>query len=342
MTLDISTVDFDSLSDADLQPILDLANDLNRESQPRSVDLTPEEFRIFTKSPGSIEERFLATRDGSLVGLGNTRYADDGSNPETLRFQIRVASEHRRRGYGTAMLEHCARTAQSLGRPRLLTMHFDTVPAGAAFTRAVGGVEKLQFHDNVLKMADLDRGLMRRWVDDGPLKAPGYRIELIDGMFPDELLPGIAHLYHVLERDMPMSDGWEPREWTPELIKQMVTHYLEGTDSLLSIAISEDSGDAAGMSQLIRRHSDPSTWIVTTTMVDPAHRGKSLGKWLKGAVNLAALEQWPGAEYQETGNAFTNDAMLAINHAMGFEHEMTTTDVEIEVETALAYVASRP
>jgi hypothetical protein len=75
-------------------------------------------------------------------------------------------------------------------------------------------------------------------------------------------------------------------------------------------------------------------------MVDPDHRGRSLGKWLKGAVNLAALEGWDGGVYQETGNAFTNEAMLAINHAMGFRHELTMTDVEIALDDALGYVAS--
>jgi hypothetical protein len=107
------------------------------------------------------------------------------------------------------------------------------------------------------------------------------------------------------------------------------------------MAFDDDTAKAVGMSEMFRRRTDPTTWIVTTTMVDPDHRGKSIGKWLKGAVNLAALDAWPGGIYEETANASTNDAMLAINHAMGFRHELTTTDVELEVDQALAWVASR-
>ena len=92
---------------------------------------------------------------------------------------------------------------------------------------------------------------------------------------------------------------------------------------------------------MIRRNSDPATWIVSTTMVDPPHRGQSIGKWVKGATNLAALERWPDGVYQETGNAFTNDAMLAINHAMGFRHDLTITDVEVSTARARSYLDSK-
>ena len=43
----------------------------------------------------------------------------------------------------------------------------------------------------------------------------------------------------------------------------------------------------------------------------------------------------------DTGNAVTNEAMLGINRAMGFTHELTWTDVELPVETAHAYLESR-
>ncbi|MGD2103259.1 MAG: hypothetical protein PVG83_13595, partial [Acidimicrobiia bacterium] len=58
------------------------------------------------------------------------------------------------------------------------------------------------------------------------------------------------------------------------------------------------------------------------------------------AVNLTALETWPGGLWEETGNAFTNDAMLSINRAMGFEHELTLTEVELKVADALTYAAA--
>ncbi|MFV1963598.1 MAG: hypothetical protein ACC658_17450, partial [Acidimicrobiia bacterium] len=182
--------------------------------------------------------------------------------------------------------------------------------------------------------------LLQQWIDQGPERAPGYSVHVFDGNFPDEYLDGMAHLYLVLERDMPTPEGQEPREWTPDLVHQFMEHFLQGTEALTALAIHEESGQAAGMSQLVRRTANPNTWIVTTTMVDPVHRGHALGKWVKGAVNIEALDRWPEGEYQETENASTNDAMLGINHAMGFEHEVTMAEVEVDVDQVQRYLDS--
>ncbi|MGH3650103.1 MAG: GNAT family N-acetyltransferase [Acidimicrobiia bacterium] len=342
MGSEIDEINLKEMSDEALTPVLHFVNELSRELHPRHVDLSLGDLRTFADFPGNIRRRFVVHEEtGDLVAMSEVRYPDDGSNPDVLRCEIRVGTEHRRQGLGTMLLGHIAGIATELGRRTLLSWHFDTVPAGAAFARTVGAEEKLQFHDNVLRIEDLDVELMRSWATAGPERAPGYSVEVITGRWPQELLEGIAHLYYVLERDMPTSAGLEPREWTAELIDQMQNHLLQSIDALTAIAFEDATGDPVGMSQLIRRHSDPTTWTVTTTMVDPEHRGKAIGKWVKGAANLAALEAWKGGVNQETGNAFTNEAMLAINRAMGFEHEMTTTDVEIEVDDALAYVSSK-
>ena len=341
MSYELEDLDLGSLSDRELQPILDHVNGLYREIQPRRVDFTPDELRMFLTSPGMIQNHFVI-RDlsGALVGSCETRYPEDGTNPDGLRCQILVASNRRRHRAGTFMLGHIARMAEALNRTKLLTMHFGTIPAGAAFTRAVGGQEKLKSHENVVRIEDLDLELLKRWVEQGPLRAPGYTVEVREGDLPEELFEQIAYLYYVLERDMPTSEGHEPLDWSADLVRRLRDRFKGSVDSVWAMAFDDETKQPVGMSELIRRRTDPSTWIVTVTMVDPDHRGRSLGKWLKGAVNLAALEGWDGGVYQETGNAFTNEAMLAINHAMGFRHELTMTDVEIALDDALGYVAS--
>jgi mycothiol synthase len=341
MAFQLEDLDFGALSDEELQPILEHINRTYGEIQPRKVDITPDELRVFMTSPGMIRNDFLLRDEsGDLIGTCETRYPEDGSNPDVLRCQVFVRAEHRRHRAGTLMLGHIARMAEALNRTKLLTMHFDTVPSGAAFARAVGGQEKLQSHMNVVRIDDLDLELLKGWVEQGPLRAPGYTAEVREGDLPEELLEQIAYLYYVLERDMPTSEGHEPLDWSADLVRRMRDRFKGTVDSIWAMAFDDETKQPVGMSELIRRRTDPSTWIVTVTMVDPDHRGRSLGKWLKGAVNLAALEAWDGGVYQETGNAFTNEAMLAINRAMGFRHELTMTDVEIAVDDALGYVAS--
>lgn len=334
--------DIEALDEDDLQAIVDLSNEIRAETEPRHTDLTADEFRMFVDTPGQIRRRFVV-RSGTdrPVALLGTQYADDESNPQRLRVTLTVAPRHRRRGIGTRLLDQAAGIARDLGRSTLTGEVSDTVAAGGVFLSAVGGKGTLDHHLSSLEIADLDRDLLQQWVDQGPGRAPGYSVHVFDGTFPEEYLDGLAHLYLVLERDMPTPDGQEPREWTPELVHRFMEHFLQGTEALTATAIHDESGQAAGMSQLVRRTVDPGTWIVTTTMVDPMHRGHALGKWVKGAVNLEALDRWTDGEYQETGNAVTNDAMLGINQAMGFEREYTMTEVELGVDQAEKYLASR-
>ncbi len=341
MSYQISEVRFDDISDEQFQPVLDAANALDAEAFPRQVDNTAEELRTYINSPGTTYHHFLVHDGESLAGLASFRYPDDGTNADTLACQIRVLREYRRRGIATMMLRQAVDLASELGRKTLQGFIFDTVPAGKAFVRAIGARETLDFHENIVRIADLDPDLLQGWVDQGPERAPGYSVRLVEGLWPEEYFDDIAHLFFILERDMPTSEAFEPRVWNAERVSELQDHWAKGVDSLSTLAIHDATGRVVGMSDMIRRKADPATWIVTTTMVDPEHRGKSLGKWVKGAINLAALKRWEGGVYQETGNAFVNEPMLAINRAMGFEHELTMTDCLLSVDDARTYLDTR-
>lgn len=343
MSFTIEEFVLEDMTEEELEPIIALANSIGAERDPRYAPMSVDEFRQFSSFPGQVRTRYAAReRDRGLVATAQLSFADDGSNPHLMRVDISVATTHRRRGIATALLELAARFATKTGRSTIAGFIFSTVPAAAGFVEATGGRKTLDHHMNVLRMSDLDRSLLEQWDSEGPDRAPGYSVRLIEGAYPDELLEGMTHLYHVLERDMPTPDGHEPRVYTPELVAGYLGNFLSTGDVLTAVAIDDASGNPVGLSQLFRRTTDPQTWQVTTTMVDPAHRGHALGKWVKAAVTLAGDEQWPGGEYQETGNAQTNEAMLGINKAMGFKPAFTATDVEADLEAVNAYlVASR-
>lgn len=342
MTYLLSPYEVGDLTDGELTPIVAMLNEVAAEENPRSVDMTVDEFRMFSTSPGTVQQRFqVKTTDGDIAGVGVMRFPDDGTNADTLNVAIRVAPRHRRRGIATMLMAEAARVSREEGRTKLHLFHHDTVPAGKAFLDRIEAKPVLEMHVNVLRIEALDKDLLSAWVAEGPSKAPGYRVDVYEGRWPEEILDGMARLYSILDRDMPQPEGHEPRKWTPELISEMHDNFLGGVDSLMALAKHAESGTAVGLSHLIRRHSDPSTWMVTTTIVDPDHRGMSLGRWLKGAVNLEALAQWDGGVFQETANAFVNAPMLAINHEMGFEHELTVTDVQTSVEAVERFLQSR-
>ena len=341
MTLTVSEADIQTMSDDELVPLLAAMNVLDRESYPRHTDLTIEDMRMFDHSPGMVQQRLLVHDGADLAATAVFRHTEDGTNPDVLMVGIRVMPEHRRRGIATMLLARAVTVANAMGRDKLQGFILDTVPAGHEFVSAVGGEELLDFHENVMRVDALDRGLLQSWVDQGPERGHGYSVRLVEGDWPEELFDDIAHLFHVLERDMPRSASFEPREWNAERVREIQDHYAAGVDALSVFVYDDATGVAVGMTDMIRRKTDPSTWIVTSTMVDPDHRGHSLGKWIKGLINLTALEKWEGGIYTETGNAFTNEPMLAINHAMGFTHELTMTDCLLTVGQARTYLDSK-
>lgn len=342
MSFDVTEYDVDGLDDEALAPILETVNLLSHEAEPRAVDLTLDEFRARSNSPGMVQRRFVARSvDGEVVGTASGRYPDDGTNSDLLMCRISVVPDARRKEAGSQLLEALVTMAEDLGRSRLQSFFFDTVPEGKAFAQTVGAKENLDFHENMLRIADLDVSLMTEWAGLGDSRAPGYVLHTFVGDIPGKWHADIAHLFFVLERDMPMADDFEPRVWDAKRYAELHAHFLKGSDVLSVLAIHADSGTGVGMTQMMRRHNDPASWVVTVTMVDPEHRGRSLGKWLKGTANLEALERWEGGLYQTTGNAFTNEPMLAINHAMGFQHEFTVTDCSIDVVDARSYLRSR-
>lgn len=67
------------------------------------------------------------------------------------------------------------------------------------------------------------------------------------------------------------------------------------------------------------------------TGLHPDHRGHALGKWLKAAMLQRILDERPAAVDVRTGNADSNDAMLGINHALGFRPFIANTTWQVEV-----------
>ena len=80
---------------------------------------------------------------------------------------------------------------------------------------------------------------------------------------------------------------------------------------------------------------DPEAAQQQNTAIDPDHRGTGLAKWAKGAMLLRLRSERPEVVRVRTSNAFSNDAILAINKALGFNV------VEVRTEWQGTVVAMR-
>ena len=70
---------------------------------------------------------------------------------------------------------------------------------------------------------------------------------------------------------------------------------------------------------MINQRLEPWLAYQDDTGVDPEHRNKGLGRWLKAAMAKRFVSEFPDVTAIETGNAGSNEPMLNINIAMGFK-----------------------
>ena len=97
------------------------------------------------------------------------------------------------------------------------------------------------------------------------------------------------------------------------------------------MARHDATGEIVGLTELVLPPHRPWRAHQGDTGVNPAHRGKSLGRWLKAVNLLRLLDERPAVREVETYNAGTNQAMLSINHALGFTRRVAWTEFELRL-----------
>jgi ribosomal protein S18 acetylase RimI-like enzyme len=75
------------------------------------------------------------------------------------------------------------------------------------------------------------------------------------------------------------------------------------------------------------------------TGVDPAYRGRGLGKGLKAAMLRYCRDRYGDLRWVRTGNSTTNASMLAINERLGFREYRRYTTYQIARDALAAYLA---
>ena len=78
------------------------------------------------------------------------------------------------------------------------------------------------------------------------------------------------------------------------------------------------------------------------TGVDPAHRERGLGRWLKADMLRRVLAERPGIELVETWNAGSNAPMLAINHELGFRLARVSGNWQADIDVVRKHLEERP
>jgi len=241
--------------------------------------------------------------------------------------QVCVRPEHRRRGIGSALVEHLVERTRAAGRSRLTVESLrllDRPDEASAFACRHGFVPALTDRRSDLDLpgpASLDALLAPLEAEvAGADPASAYDLVTYQDAIPDQWQPGRALLEARMSLDAPVGDlELEPELWDTARIQES-TRMLrdQGRHFVETIAVERATGQVAGFTMLVHHPDHDGIAHQWNTLVLPDHRGRRLGMWIKAANLRALLKRFPEVRQVRTFNAEVNEPMLRVNRAMGF------------------------
>lgn len=282
---------------------------------PTPADVMIADWRNMT-SEQPVARWLLRDDDGiaaAAVAVYNTK-----QNLENGFARLHVHPDKRGRGYARAIAVPMLELLESEGRTRLHTWVKEGEPAEQLL--AALGLKKV-YHErrSRLRVADLDHELMRAWSDRARDRAGDYEVQYYQSPLPDEIVEKFCQLAFIMNT-APLEDYEEEDEvLTPETWREMEQNEAEAKNQLHTlIAVHKPTGDFAGYTQIKTQDLQPEVGWQWDTGVDPAHRNKGLGRWLKADMIERIVAEYPLLEKVDTYNADSNEPMLNINIEMGF------------------------
>ena len=294
-----------------------------------------EEMAAVRNQPPAEDGIVLVARDaaGRIAGFLDCGWEQLPGVDHTLMTEIAVLPGWRRRGLGRLLLDRVTGVAEQRGLRLIMGRTRDNVPSGGSFCARFGAEPAFVGRENRLDLRSVDRELVARWIADGPVRAPGYRLHFVAGRTPPELIDQVADVLNVMNtaprEDLDIGDI----PMTAELVRENEDAALAAGEQLRAFyAVEESSGRFVGLTTIEYRPGTPDRVRVGDTGVDPEHRGRALGKWLKGAITQRIMDELPDVRWVITWNAGSNDAMLGINTELGFRTSAVHTTWQIATE----------
>ena len=275
-------------------------------------------------------QNWLATdASGQRVG-GYLLRLPDRENLAMAACTLIVAPASRRRGIGSALIEHCISQARQAGRSRLASQARDD-SAGAAFAAATGARGGIP---EIIRMLTIDDGTparLARLRADAEPHAADYRLASWLGRTPEELVDQVA-LVHSAMADAPRDAGVEPNTWDGDRVRHGDQTMIEHGLTCYSVgARHEHTGELAALTQVCTEQDTPDWGFQQITAVRREHRGHRLGLLTKVAMLELLRERAPGVRLIQTSNAGENAHMIAINELLGFTVRGVSRDWELDI-----------
>lgn len=261
--------------------------------------------------------RWTLRQGGELVGVGVATF-DLEQNLENAYAKVHIRPDHRGRGLGRSLARPVLDRLDESGRRRLATTVVAGSPTEALLDR-LGLRPAYRDERSRLLLQQVDLALMRQWIERAGERASGYDLMTLVAPFPEEVVDKYCRLQfqmntaprEAFEED---DEVLTPSEWRDTEEKAKATGIVLNT----LVAVHRPTGEFVGSTTVHTDLLQPDQAWQWETVVHPGHRNRGLGRWLKAAMLLRILDEYPQVERIDTWNAGSNQPMLAINRAMGF------------------------
>jgi RimJ/RimL family protein N-acetyltransferase/GNAT superfamily N-acetyltransferase len=284
-----------------------------------------------------VPQTWLA-RDGSGQPRGWYSLTLPARENAHLAYLVPVVSPaYRRRGAGTALVRHAAARAHEGGRA-FLTAETTLGSPGAAFAGALGAQPGIAEASRVLDLRGIPAGDLARLRARAQAAAGGYSLLTWEGRTPEHYLDQVAALNQAGE-DAPRDENRDEQCWDAARVRGAGDRIDRQGVRYYSVAARHDrTGELVALTQLRVDPEVPDWGGQELTVVARAHRGHRLGLLVKVAMLDLLADREPGVERIITGNADSNEHMIAINAEMGFR----VLDHWVSWELAVAQVLALP
>ena len=263
--------------------------------------------------------------DGRVVGSGFVRMPLL-DNTDSAEIMVHVVPDARRRGYGSAMLEHLERVAGEHGRSVLQaesSWRYDRGPEGTGepgpdFAAATGFTLGLGDVKRVLRLPVPDR-VLAGLAAEATKRHAGYTLRSWAGPVPDDLAEGWVRLSATLGTEAPAGEMHREEEVADVSVlrEAEANQAKQGRTKYNTVALDPD-GELVAYTDIATTVHEPGKAYQWGTLVRPDARGRRLGLAVKVA-NLRLLQrERADIRVVATYNAEVNTHMVEVNERLGF------------------------
>lgn len=262
----------------------------------------------------------------------------DKNNTHLFSIHLHTLEPFRRKGYAKLLLPNLLSFADKHKRRLAQVSTTSRIPAGKIFAEYLDANKGLDESVSQLVLEKLDTELVENWLGSSKSAQENFELGVWGNVYPEAEIQAICELLDVMNT-APIDD-LDVKDYvtTPERLREVEARMQARADERIFLYVRHKaSRELAGYTETYWEPETPDVIHQGGTGVVPKYRGNGLGKWLKAAMLEKLSEERPTVKYIRTGNAASNEHMLAINHELGFELYESVIFWQIEVDKIRTY-----